>query len=213
MSTFFQPKSDFIIPFLCVTLFWSLSFFPRIFSCFVSSEMKLLYFLSIPVVLGVLATFGVISLGRFVFSRRKGHSPTRATRVGTALFFSVLLLSPLTLALHSYLPHTLPSGSELRKFDSVLWKDKYSTDWGDGISMREQMLQDVVDNILPGQPKEGIEDLLGPSLETSYFSSMDKDLIYHLGPGRDGFFNIDSEWLLIWLNKEGKFDHYLIAND
>lgn len=75
------------------------------------------------------------------------------------------------------------------------------------------MLQDVVDNILPGQPKEGIEDLLGPSLETSYFSSMDKDLIYHLGPGRDGFFNIDSEWLLIWLNKEGKFDHYLIAND
>jgi len=75
------------------------------------------------------------------------------------------------------------------------------------------MLKDIVENILPGNNKQEIENLLGPSLGTSYFSSLNKDLIYYLGPERDGLFNIDSEWLLIWLDKDGKFERYMIAND
>ena len=51
------------------------------------------------------------------------------------------------------------------------------------------------------------------SLKTEYFKTVDKDLIYCLGPERDGFINIDSEWLLIWLGDNGVFKKYIIAND
>ena len=75
------------------------------------------------------------------------------------------------------------------------------------------MLKDVVEKILPGKNKQEIESALGPSLETGYFRSLDKDLIYYLGPERDGLFNIDSEWLLIWVDENDKFERYMIAND
>ena len=75
------------------------------------------------------------------------------------------------------------------------------------------MLKDVIERILPGKSIQEIESALGPSLDTRYFSSFDKDLIYYLGPERDGLINIDSEWLLIWINEEGKFDRYMITND
>ena len=75
------------------------------------------------------------------------------------------------------------------------------------------MLKDVVENILPGKNKAEIEKLLGQSLKTNYFRSVDKDLIYYLGPQRDSFLNIDSEWLLIWLDEKGVFERYKIAND
>jgi hypothetical protein len=101
----------------------------------------------------------------------------------------------------------------MKSFDSDIWKSKSSTDWNKGISLREQMLKDVVENVLPGKTKQEIVSALGPSLKTNYFSSLDKDLIYCLGPERDGFFNIDSEWLLIWLDKDGKFERYMIVND
>ena len=101
----------------------------------------------------------------------------------------------------------------MKSFDSDIWKSESSTDWNKGISLREQMLKDVVENVLPGKTKQEIENALGPSLETDYFKSVDKDLIYCLGPERDGFFNIDSEWLLIWLDKDGKFERYMIVND
>ena len=79
--------------------------------------------------------------------------------------------------------------------------------------MREQMLKHVVEKVLPGKNRQEIENILGPSLETDYFIGVDKDLIYYLGPERDGFFNIDSEWILIWLDENGKFKRYMIAND
>lgn len=75
------------------------------------------------------------------------------------------------------------------------------------------MLKEVIEKILPGKSRQDIENALGPSLETPYFSSLDKDLIYYLGPERDGLFNIDSEWLLIWIDEEGNFKRYMIAND
>jgi hypothetical protein len=54
------------------------------------------------------------------------------------------------------------------------------------------MLEDLVFNVLPGKSRVEIEVLLGPSLETNYFSSVDKDLIYYMGPQRDSFMGIDS---------------------
>ncbi len=109
----------------------------------------------------------------------------------------------------------LPNGSDLLKFDSVIWQSESSTKPDDNlISKREKMLQDLVENILPGKPQNEIEKLLGKSLETPYFSSINKDLIYYLGPERDNYFgNIDSEWLLIWLDESDKFEKYELRND
>jgi len=78
---------------------------------------------------------------------------------------------------------------------------------------RQKMLADVVKSVLPGRTRVELEQILGPSLETSYFKSSGRDLIYVLGPQRDSYFVIDSEWLLIWLDKDGRIERYAIAND
>lgn len=110
--------------------------------------------------------------------------------------------------------YELPTGSDLKKFDSIIWQDNLLVKADKKfISEREKMLADLVKNILPGKTKNEIELLLGKSLETTYFKSSDKDLIYYLGPERDNYMNIDSEWLLIWLDESGKFKKYGIVND
>ena len=107
-----------------------------------------------------------------------------------------------------------PNGSDLKKFDSAIWQNESSTEPDDNlISEREKMLKDLVENVLPGRTKKEIEKFLGKSLETSYFSSINKDLIYYMGPERDSFMNIDSEWLLIWLDESGKFEKCKLIRD
>jgi len=108
----------------------------------------------------------------------------------------------------------LPNGSDLKKFNSFIWKNNNSNNQdNNSISEREKMLKDLVTNILPKKNKDEIEKILGASLQTSYFKSSNKDLIYYLGPERDHMINIDSEWLLIWLNDSNKFEKYKIVND
>ena len=107
----------------------------------------------------------------------------------------------------------LPSGSDSLPFDVRVWKSEASTLPDGGISERQEMLGDVVTNVLPGLDRGQIEDVLGASLETEYFRSVDKDMIYFLGPERNSYFNIDSEWLLIWLNEDGSFERFAIVND
>ena len=75
------------------------------------------------------------------------------------------------------------------------------------------MLGDLVTRVLPGRNKEEIEDLLGESMETSYFRGTGRDLIYPTGPQRDSFLAIDSEWLLIWCDRKGRFERYEIRSD
>lgn len=83
----------------------------------------------------------------------------------------------------------------------------------DDITPRQKMLADVVRNVLPGRARAELDQALGPSLETFYFSSTGRDLIYPLGPERDSWFGIDSERLLIWLDESGRFRRYAIVND
>lgn len=75
------------------------------------------------------------------------------------------------------------------------------------------MLRDLVTGTLPGKARGEIEELLGPSLVTGYFTETKRDLIYFLGPERDNYIRIDSEWLLIWLDTQGRFHHYEIATE
>lgn len=213
METILHNRRILIITFSSVFMFYSSSFLPRFAPSLFSREIKFLYFLSIPVILLVTVLFGLISLIRLVTAKRKDNPPSKVSIVGVYLLLSFIILTPITFAVHRYIPRALPAGSDLKSFDSTIWKSESSTDWHEGISVREQMLKDVVERILPGKNRPEIESALGLSLETHYFSSLDKDLIYYLGPERDGLFNIDSEWLLIWLDENGKFMRYMIAND
>ena len=107
----------------------------------------------------------------------------------------------------------MPTGSYLSAFDLSAWLDPKSADYVQGdVTPRQKMLAAVVAK-LPGSSRADLERTLGPSLETPYFMSTGRDLIYILGPERDSLFGIDSEWLLIWLDNKGMFERYEIAND
>jgi hypothetical protein len=119
----------------------------------------------------------------------------------------------LFLLLGRILPSALPSGSYISDFDQSVWMDPKSVEYvPNDITPRQKMLASVVAK-LPGTSRTQIEQALGPSLETPYFVSTGRDLIYLLGPERDSLFGIDSEWLLIWVDEKGTFERYEIAND
>ena len=58
-----------------------------------------------------------------------------------------------------------------------------------------------------------IEELLGPSLQTGYFLEDGRDLIYYLGTERSSFLRLDSEWILIWIDGQGRLSRYRLATD
>jgi hypothetical protein len=136
----------------------------------------------------------------------------RLTHTVASRFSAPLLL--LTVCFTACNRHGLPAGPDRRAFDPVEWKADHSSDARDGgPSIRQEMLRDIVTRILPGKTRSDLEELLGPSLVTPYFRDTKRDLIYFLGPERDSYFKIDSEWLLIWLDAQGRFHDYQIATD
>jgi hypothetical protein len=99
-------------------------------------------------------------------------------------------------------------------FEPVVWQDPSSSEYVRGdITPRQKMLGSVVCRLNPTQDRRQLEALLGPSLDTPYFESTGRDLVYILGPERDSFFRIDSEWLLIWLDGSNHFERYAIYTD
>ena len=66
---------------------------------------------------------------------------------------------------------------------------------------------------LPGRSRAEIEQILDPSPDTPYFKSIGRDLIYLTGPERNSFISIDSEWLLIWVDKQGIYERHAIVSD
>lgn len=124
-----------------------------------------------------------------------------------------LLLFASVVGLLRLITGDLPSGSRVMTFDGATWKDEESASYVRGdITPRQKMLADIVENVLPGKTRVEIEAELGPSMDTRYFESKGRDLIYITGPER-GPFGIDSEWLLIWLDESGRFARYDIAQD
>jgi hypothetical protein len=99
-----------------------------------------------------------------------------------------------------------------RLFDSAMWRTPASYQATKPPTQRQMMVSDLRSRALPGKSRGEIEALLGPSLDTPYFSTTGRDLVYLLGP-EHGFFAIDNEWLLIWLDKQGRFDRSQIVTD
>ena len=125
---------------------------------------------------------------------------------GISMLFAFLFLS-------NVLPSPLPTGSYDKKFDQTVWLDPKSADYIDGdITPRQKMLADVIKQ-LPGKNRTEIENMLGPSLDSSYFKSTGRNLIYVTGPERDSFIGIDSEWLLIWVDENGIYQRHMVTTD
>ena len=117
------------------------------------------------------------------------------------------------MVLANVLPSQLPSGSYDKQFDHEVWLDPESTNYTAGdITSRQKMLADVVKR-LPGHSRAELENMLGPTLDTPYFKSTGRDLIYITGPERDSLFGIDSEWLLIWVDENGTYKRHDIVTD
>lgn len=74
---------------------------------------------------------------------------------------------------------------------------------------------DMIDDLLArhelvGLPRADVVALLGEPDETAYFREY--DLVYWLGPER-GFMGIDSEWLVLRLDGEGRVTERRIVRD
>jgi hypothetical protein len=94
-----------------------------------------------------------------------------------------------------------------RTFNSAVWQDKNQLETG----VRLEMADDLIANDkLHGMTRAGVFKLLGGLTKTNKFS--DWDLVYYLGNERS-FISIDSEWLVIYFNAEGKVEDYRIVKD
>ena len=74
------------------------------------------------------------------------------------------------------------------------------------------MLGSVVYQILPNKTRLALEDLLGDASSSGYFTQLDPDLLYCLGPERS-FIGIDSEWLAIWFNEDALVVRWELLTD
>jgi len=181
---------------------------------FAGTAVFFLYVLSVPIVALVLLGFLLWGIIRSALSLRRGLPVARAHRAlvlvplaGCFMFGSSIVASRLVRG-------SLPTGSHLLEFDAQIWQDPESSEFVRGdITPRQKMLGSVVERLEPSLTRGQIEELLGASLDTPYFASLGRDLIYILGPERDSLFGIDSEWLLIWLDENGRFERYAIHND
>jgi hypothetical protein len=95
-------------------------------------------------------------------------------------------------------------------FERIKW-DRYQSNWLDLMSTRHRMADNLLSSkALLGKSRDEIVGMLGEPPSTGYFSKW--DLVYQLGAER-GYFSIDSEWLLIRLDAQGRAIEAKLARD
>ncbi|PEQ88554.1 hypothetical protein CN481_19385 [Bacillus sp. AFS006103] len=113
----------------------------------------------------------------------------------------------------SFLSLGLLIGGVIYMLFLVFSSDKFNQErWLNKPTERVDMVDNLLSEIrLKGKTKAEIIDLLGEQEEEVYFKELNT-LVYYLGNER-GFFSIDSEWLVIWLDDKGKVTDYEIKTD
>ena len=191
-----------LITFGATTLFLAFGFFKTLWpyqSWFqpVSMTYALSLYLLFP---ALIIIFGSYSLLAWIISKKKNKNVNSAVAIGPAISATILILyicSP-------YLPKFLPNGSYLQPFNSELWIADDSLLVRDGITNRQKMLGDVIENVLPGKSRNDIIRLLGLSSD----DSNQRNLRFYLGPARGDYFGVDVEWLVIYLDPSGNFEKH-----
>ena len=144
--------------------------------------------------------FGSYSLIAWIISKKKNKNLKPAVVIGPTISLTILLLylcSP-------FMPQFLPNGSHLQLFNSELWIADDSIIVNDGITNRQKMLGDVVENVLPGKSRNEIIRLLGLSSD----DSNQPTLLFYLGPARGDSSGIEVEQLRVYLDHSGNFEKY-----
>lgn len=197
----------------CFLAYFGLLLVSKVIPSFDATLFSFLLILSFPIVLLAQLALGAWSIVAISLSLlRKNPLSSRSLRVTQACASGLIALGIFFLAART-LPNALPTGSHSSPFDQAIWLNPSSTDYvKDDITPRQKMLADVISK-LPGRSRDELEKMLGASLETDYFESSGRDLIYVLGPERDALFGLDSEWLLIWVDGNGRFQRYVITTD
>lgn len=163
--------------------------------------------LLILVIIGIWGSFGLLR-AKIRGVQSQSHNYLLGFTSGYAMVWMIIVL-----VIARTVPGALPTGSYTNQFDQTAWLESDSLYFFEDISPRQLMLGDLVNNHLQGKNYAQIEELLGLSQETEYFTSSGYDLIYYLGNQRDSWLALDSEWLLIWLDDSGQFKKYEIYND
>lgn len=101
-------------------------------------------------------------------------------------------------------------GTRPLAFERVVW-DANADNWNDDHNRRHRMADWLIKKgRLSGLTRAEAVALLGEPPATNYFR--DYDLVYNLGSER-GFVGIDSEWLLLTLDTQGRVDGIRQATD
>ena len=167
-------------------------------------------FASLALPFGVGVSLIALSLAFFVFYLMP-HTERRIDRLrSTMLMLSIVVIAN---SFNIVYGRGLPAGSFATGFDSDLWKDEDSSRFTKGdLTARQKMLGSVVYQILPNKTRLALEDLLGDASSSGYFTQLDPDLLYCLGPERS-FIGIDSEWLAIWFNEDALVVRWELLTD
>ncbi|GGG22723.1 hypothetical protein GCM10011344_24380 [Dokdonia pacifica] len=121
------------------------------------------------------------------------------------LSYSLIALVSVSLLVFLLFINTMGNHFVEKEFSSSIWKADQES--------RIEMIDDLVSKkIIDDLPVWQMITLLGMPDEDCYFYQPDHDMIYYLGPER-GYFSIDSEFLLIWLNDDNFVEKYEIVLD
>lgn len=199
--------------FVGFALYFSLFLIPKVVPGFGAGPFLFSLTLSLMLVVPLLVLLALWGAAALVISRvRKRPIGPRSKTVGQIALVGVAAFAAF-MVLANVLPPQLPSGSYDRQFDREAWLHPESANHISGdITPRQKMLAEVVKK-LPGLHRSELEHMLGSTLNTAYFQSTGRDLIYITGPERDSFFSMDSEWLLIWLDENGVYKRHAIVTD
>jgi hypothetical protein len=98
-----------------------------------------------------------------------------------------------------------------QKFNAELWRNHKTVEHNYKWPLRLTMVDNLIaSGKLKSLSKKQVRDMLGSPKDHGYFKEY--DLVYWLGPER-GFLRIDSEWLAISFDKDGKVNEYLLVRD
>lgn len=148
----------------------------------------------------LIVIFGLYSLIASIRAKRRNKDLKSAVVIGPTISVAILFLyvcSP-------YMPKFLPNGSHSQSFNSDLWIADDSILVRDGITNRQKMLGDVIDNVLPGKSRNEIIKLLGLSSDDTNQPA----LLFYLGPARGDSSGVEVERLRVHLGPSGNFEKY-----
>ena len=152
--------------------------------------------------------FNLYSLIAWILAKWRNKDLSYAVVIGPTISVTILILyvcSP-------YMPKFLPNGSHSQPFDTDSWIAEDSILVRDGITNRQKMLGDVIDNALPGRSRNEIIRLLGlPSDDSNHSALNDSNqptLVFYLGPARRDFMGVQAEYLRVYLDPSGHFTKY-----